>query len=687
MRDDGRRRQGFSSIGQEQTSQGLQNQLLNTATAENRQDAEGTAQKIRDINTITESAGSIFNSVRSIDRTRKSNALNSQKLSNQNANLDWQNKVAQGGLIDQARVSETEKLVLKREAGKEYIASLKANKKALEKDSGFLTSVLGNEASYNNAIAEFDLEIEEKQGEIDRQNENEFKKYNQKQTVSEIQNTISRIGSANKQSEIDTITDIVQKDILDAVSQNLLSETDAEVLINKTLSDADDRKLDVFINNLNDELFAGGNIEEIRSVAVEQYEALRNQEILQNSNKQIENETKLRNLILQYNKAYQDEAVTSTVASSINPFDNLTDNIKRLEQQPAYKEASIQEQARMQNEITKQDEEFLQSPADWINKYQGFQEPWERQQFLRQNNAGFLPATTKDEQKIMLRPFEQIGTQESDLTFTEQFDQVIADVSDLFFKGSQESLLKELKLSSKDSLVPLALELSIQGKNEEVTELMNALTEKNKNGGKLPTGKKILSSEQERAIKNDYYTTKRGQYEYFTDFTNSEKEANTFTQLSNFEDSAKIDDVIKKYDTFDYLVSDKKAIKYDAEEYSGTALNSGLTKIFRNPEKYNKFLREIDSIQAKQLRGKFSKGEAENLRAFSVGDNVVIKQDLGNGKEFALYEISFEDLENLANIPLPKGKYNPTTVEDIAKKTFDLPDRENIDTSNPFSAF
>lgn len=661
MQEDNGRRALFVKGEQSITPGQVVNQVIRTGQAEVAQIGRKAQQEIQDIKDIIGSVESGYKSLQTISNVSNERALLSAQTALDRQKIEYTNLVAPGGIIDNENISYEEKNVKKQQAYNDLQTSIQQSKELLQSKRGIFQQILGTEASYNNALANFDNKSQEILNDAQRQINAQRKELDVRLSLENTSAIISSITNANDVTQIDNIRETAVQSIIALEQKGYITPADREKSLNDLSRNINNRKVDVDINYAK-YLMSVGASNEAYSFLGRQYQLARegkayneyyggNKELIQSS--RVENETKLLNAFNSLQKM-QGQQTANNLLSNYNIDKSASQNLIDIRNSNEYKALDDTQKKFVEENISKQANKYEKDPLSWFVENNPNATYEQRQEWLNAKGYGSKTALMPAEASIMKNSFANFGTNVNrEITLDAEFDNLIADTKQII--QNDDGLIKEAK-ANLNGLEMLAVETYLTKGKADALPLINLLSTANKNNGKLPI---LLTEDQIVEQSKNYYNTERGQYEFRRNPAVANKQGKAYAEIANYTKTT-INDNVDRYNdtTITYYNTATKSIKFDNTRYDFVDIDDGINAILQEPDKFFD-LSELDYIEKIDLRGEIGNG---NLKAWSNDSDEIIfsiKSKGGSISDVPLRRVPIDDVivfgkggvKNLSGIP------------------------------------
>ena len=593
------------------------NQAIRTTQAEINQSEKRTNQTISDVNKIINSTFQIYSTGQEVRTGLNKQALLSASTDLQKKQIDYQNLVAQGGLIDSENISFQEKLAKKRQAYNNLQLQIAENKQLLEGQKGIFQSILGTEENYNQALSDFDNQSQNILNSAGRELSFEAKQAEIAVSIENLNAIINSVNTSNNNNQIDNIRNTAVKNLNEFEKNGYITPAEKEKTLNNLSKQINNRKVDVFINNIQDRLFKGEDFTTLKKEVINVYDLTTQGKVFNefygNNKKlaqadQIENETKLRNFANNLTKQILQQQAEKIVFDV--PYNASTEDILATAKEMGFAEnqENILNQIKQRNNFTNADFEeqklsydiqkgFLPTTADPSN-------PQIIAEYQLKNGVPYKSSLTTKNIDIFKNGYKEIGLPKTKKTNGQEIqlsnqEQLKEWYSNQYLKlGSADAIAKEAHYHlPKETAIIFESIAEGNRKWEEYGDIIEkVIVAENLGKFAIADNNKL---DNEALI--DFKKTNKGKYlEATNQFSELNKQAKAYRKMA--EGTGKdIDDLVAKIEgDTDYVVTSNKQIKFNKQEQSGDILEGKINSILANPDIYfnltNEYKINIDDI-------------------------------------------------------------------------------------------
>ena len=584
------------------TPSSVANQVVSTGMAQVNQVERQKRQKMEDLQTIRDSALQIMKTSQTEQEKANQRNLLSASTTIDKLKIDYQNQVAEGGLIDRQNISFNEKLKLKQEALDKLTAGLNDTKTRLEGNKGVLQSLLGTEEAYNRSLAILQNQTQETLNEAQKSIIAEAQRMEKITTIENLKNISSSVSNANTKAQANNIATLSMQRIDEAEKQGIITPAEGTILRNNLSNSFNNRAVDIDLNNAYD-LIAKGDINGARNFIEGQYNLIRNGKAYNYSFSKdgsyvadrTGNETKLRNFLLELDRMETTRKV-EIVLDDIDHSRPSNQNIDFIKEKT--KNLPIEVQNKALEKFAKDQKTYNKNPSDLLFQKNPNATINETQNWLIAQGLGDKSAIATDSQLAngMKSDFSNLGN----ITTADDKTPKSRDQFELMYEGylgkftapppedkeeteieanerqkrGQELFAKEVKIHGEGIDYML---IQARNNNDEdfLNELINIRVAKNSPKG-LPIDKKFKEK--------DFISSSHKGLQYLKnqDPALYEKMKNGILEVANYTGQSVNDVVDKIYKNNDFITNGNINVKIDKTQYNKSDINSRITIAKRN---------------------------------------------------------------------------------------------------------
>lgn len=577
-------------------------QVVSTGVAQVNQVERQKRQKMEDLQTIRDSALQIMKTGQEEQEKANQRNLLSASTTIDKLKIDYQNQVAEGGLIDRQNIPFNEKLRLKQEALDKLTSGLNETKTYLESNKGVLQSILGTEQAYTRSLDIIQNQTQQALNEAQNNIIAEAQRMEKTTTIENLKNISSSITNANTEKQANNIATLSVQRINEAEKQGIITPAEATVLRNNLSNSFNNRAVDIRLNNAWDKV-ARGDIEGARKDIEIAYDLTRKGKAFNTSFSedgsyvadQVGNETKLRNFLLELDRMETTRKV-EIVLDDIDHSRPSNQNIDFIKEKT--KNLPIEVQNKALEKFAKDQKTYNKNPSDLLFQKNPNATISQAQNWLIAQGLGDKSAIATNSQLAngMKSDFSNLGN----ITTADDKTPKSRDQFELMYEGylgkftapppedkeetgieanerqkrGQELFAKEVKIHGEGIDYML---IQARNNNDEdfLNELINIRVAKNSPKG-LPIDKKF---KEEDFISSSH---KGLQYLKNQDPALYEKMKNGILEVANYTGQSVNDVVDKIYKNNDFITNGNINVKIDKTQYNKSDINSRITIAKRN---------------------------------------------------------------------------------------------------------
>lgn len=649
MQDQEGRRALFVRGEKNATPANVINQALRTSNAEINKIERDKEQQINDISRGIKSVLDIYSTGKYVrNEINQANLLSAQTELTKNQ-IEYENLVSSGGVIDNENIPLMEKITKKQQAFNNLQLSTQQSKQILENKKGIFQAILGTEDAYNQALAKFDNGVQETLNVAQRQLTQEVKQTEIAISKQNAQAIFNSVNTANSRQGVDKIRDLSIRTIFDLERNGYITSAESENALNDLSKNINNRNVDIDINNAM-HLASMGLPNEAMNLLQTQYSKARsgkdyvefygqNKELAQAN--RIENETRLRNAYFSLQGQINSQKA-DIILNNLDYSRPAIENINLIDKATASEPQAIKDKALSTFKETQK--LYNDKPADFLYNRNPNASVNEVQNWLNSQGLGDKSAVASNSQIVssMKSDFSNLGnlTTEKNQTpsIRDQFEIIYQGYLEKFIPVSQTTgqeitIQRDERMSQGEKLFAKEVKIHgegvdymlLQARNNEdedfLSELINIRVQKNS-----PKGL-VNKKETPTKIKDYLSSAHQGlQYEKNKDPELYKKLQGGILEVSNVTGQSINEVVDKVYKNNDFIINEKTNVKIDTTKYNKSDINSRITIARKNAL-------QIFGNQ-KNIIGKYDL--AENLFVYSndTGDLEFILKDQKGNEDF-----------------------------------------------------
>lgn len=690
----GGKRQQIVGLGSEETLSNLEKlssalqQEANAKINKAQNDANQKIQTQESVKNFALTGAKILN--KKADEAQK-NMLSALEIESDKRALEVQNQIADGGEIDKMEISQEEKMQKKLQAIQSYTAI-----EELQLEADFSGGFLGKFASDKTKLSFYKQDkankLQQQKQAFERSIENSYQKQLTSQTKNNLKQMIVDMGKANDENTLYSTLDITINSIEKAYDSGYIDNIEREQYTALARSEADDKAIDVIINNARDLVLRGRLVEALSNLE-NTYETLRQGNDYLNSNDRIANETKVRNEIQGISKKL-DEGYIENLLSTVDYSRSSLENKDYITQATANQTPKVQQEA--MTKYTERQQEYNKQPIDFYNRLKPNATVEEKQIWL--NKIGMGEKTILDKNSKVIESIQNDFTRIGNLrnadnkpfnSLAEEFNVIYQGIEKNFiippkpYETESETLervnrqnqliLKEIKIHGT-GMDYLMVQARIEDRVDLLNDLIKIKVQQNKPEGFIGKGKykeKEVSSLSLNAI----------QYERIKDPKGYNKIEQAILDYANYYNKSPTNVVKTLYENNDYIVNEKTNIKIDKSQYKKNEIEGRIAILKQYPIDYLK-QQNLISSDADTFIGKYDLKANLYIKDDGANNLTLILQDQKGNKD-ELGTITIDELPPLKWIPTYKFTKSTTAVNEKPQqeqggKTLTFEDFKNL---------